>query len=72
MYNLHTSYNLHNSYNLNKSYTKVNSLKYKKTNDISLQFFVYIKIFCIIFSIYKKWQINVIKNKKKDSKKNHV
>ena len=55
MYNLHSSYNLHNSYNLNKSYTKVNSLKYKRTNDISLQFFVYIKIFCIIFSIYKKW-----------------
>ena len=72
MYNLHSSYNLHNSYNLNKSYTKVNSLKYKRTNDISLQFFVYIKIFCIIFSIYKKWQINVIKNTKKDSKKNHV
>ena len=45
MYNLHTSYNLHNSYNLNKSYTEVNSLKYKKTNDIYLQFFVYIKIF---------------------------
>ena len=72
MYNLHSSYNLHNSYNLNKSYTKVNSLKCKRTNDVSLQFFVYIKIFCIIFSIYKKWQINVIKNTKKDSKKNHV
>ena len=47
-------YSLHNSNNLHKSYTKVNFLKYMKTRKIFSQFFVYIIIYFIIFSRYKK------------------